>query len=130
MITIKQIRREAKESFRSCVENGVLNADRALQIIERLSATGRRTSLGVLSEFHRLVRLDATRREAKVESAAPLSSELQAGVQSSLTEVYGPGLNFSFSQDPSLIGGMRIRVGSDVYDESVKARLAALEQSF
>jgi len=33
MITIKQIRREAKESFRSCVENGVLNADRALQII-------------------------------------------------------------------------------------------------
>jgi len=84
----------------------------------------------VLSEFHRLVRLDATRREAKVESAAPLSSELRAGVQSSLTEVYGPGLNFSFSQDPSLIGGMRIRVGSDVYDESVKARLAALEQSF
>ena len=36
----------------------------------------------------------------------------------------------SFVENPSLIGGMRVRVGSDVYDGSVKAGLVALEKSF
>jgi len=44
--------------------------------------------------------------------------------------VYGPGLNISFSQNATLIGGMRVKVGSDVYDGSVQARLAALQESF
>ena len=35
-----------------------------------------------------------------------------------------------FAQNPALIGGMRIKVGSDVYDGSVQARLAALQESF
>jgi F0F1-type ATP synthase delta subunit len=39
-------------------------------------------------------------------------------------------LNFSFAQNQSLIGGMRIRVGSDVYDSSVQAKLALLQASF
>ena len=76
------------------------------------------------------MKLDLERRTARVESAAPLSSDLQASVQSNLARVYGPGVNVSFTQNPALIGGMRIKIGSDVYDGSVQARLAALEQSF
>ncbi|HZF01956.1 MAG TPA: F0F1 ATP synthase subunit delta, partial [Methylomirabilota bacterium] len=56
--------------------------------------------------------------------------DLQASVQASLTQTYGPGLNISFGQNPALIGGMRIKVGSDVYDGSIHARLAALKESF
>ena len=48
-------------------------------------------------------------------------------VQTSLARLYGSGLHTSFELNPRLIGGMRIRVGSDVYDASVRARLAALE---
>jgi F-type H+-transporting ATPase subunit delta len=44
--------------------------------------------------------------------------------------VYGPRLVTTFAESPALIGGMRIRVGSDVYDGSVKAGLTALEKSF
>jgi F-type H+-transporting ATPase subunit delta len=40
---------------------------------------------------------------------------------------YGAGLQPSFEVDPALIGGLRIRVGSDVYDGSLRARLAALQ---
>jgi len=39
-------------------------------------------------------------------------------------------LVFAFSQNPSLIGGLRVQVGSDVFDGSVQARLADLEASF
>ena len=44
--------------------------------------------------------------------------------------VTGIALNLSFGENPALIGGLRIKVGSDVYDGSVQARLAALEETF
>ena len=45
-----------------------------------------------------------------------------------LVKRYGAGLNFTFRQNPALIGGMRIQVGSDVYDGSIQSRLAQLEE--
>ena len=65
-----------------------------------------------------------------VESAAPLTPELQAEVRNDLARIYGPGLNLSFGQNAALIGGMRIQVGSDVYDGSVRGRLNSLQESF
>jgi F-type H+-transporting ATPase subunit delta len=86
--------------------------------------------VAILSHFQRLVKLDLDRRTARVESATPLSPDIQAAVQSNLGRKYGPGLNVSFAQNPALIGGMRIQVGSDVYDGSVQARLAELREAF
>jgi F-type H+-transporting ATPase subunit delta len=76
------------------------------------------------------VRLDRSRHTAEVESAAPLPDDLQASVAARIERVYGPKIRISFTQKPALIGGMRVKVGSDVYDGSVKARLAALEKCF
>jgi F0F1-type ATP synthase delta subunit len=59
-----------------------------------------------------------------------LSPDVQANVQASLVRTYGPELNTSFAENSALIGGMRITVASDVYDGSIKAGLAALENSF
>jgi F-type H+-transporting ATPase subunit delta len=59
-----------------------------------------------------------------------LPAGLQASVQAGLEHAYGQGLTTTFTENPGLIGGMRVRVGSDVYDGSVQARLAALEESF
>jgi F-type H+-transporting ATPase subunit delta len=77
-----------------------------------------------------LVKLDLDRRTARVESAVPLSAAQQSTIQSNLTRRYGPGLNLSFGQNSSLLGGLRIKVGSDVYDGSVQARLNALQENF
>jgi F-type H+-transporting ATPase subunit delta len=59
-----------------------------------------------------------------------LSAEVRAATEASLTRLYGSGLRITFSETPSLIGGMRIQVGSDVYDGSVLGRLTALEKTF
>ena len=77
-----------------------------------------------------MVRLDCTKHTATIESAMPLSAELQDATRAGLTRLYGPGLTTSFSSLPALIGGMRIQVGSDVYDGSVQAELAALQKRF
>src|SRR5438105_11593646 len=118
----KQSRRDAKQLFRSCVKDGLLDENRARLVVKRVLETKPRGYLAMLSHFERLLKLDFERRSAKVESAVPLPADLQASVQTSLTRLYGAGLNFSFAPNPALIGGLRIKVGSDVYDGSVQAR--------
>ena len=126
----KQARREAKQLFRLCLVNDLLDENRARQVVQQIVAARPRGYLATLFQFRRLVELDCARHTAGVESAQALPADLQAGVQTGLARVYGPGLTISFAVNPALIGGMRVRVGSDVYEGSVQARLAALEQSF
>jgi F-type H+-transporting ATPase subunit delta len=126
----KQSQREAKELFRSCLVNGLLDEARARQAVQAVVASKPRGYIDILSHFHRLVKLDLARRTARIESAASLSSDLQSRLQAGLGRLYGPGLDISFAQNPALIGGLRIKVGSDVYDGSIQARLAALQNSF
>jgi F-type H+-transporting ATPase subunit delta len=130
MKTIKQVRREAKHLFLLCRVNGLLDDGRVRQVVQSVLGSKRRGYLTLASQFERLVRLEWLRHAAKVESAVSLPPDLQANVQAGLVQVYGPGLITSFAESPDLIGGMRIKVGSDVYDGSVKAGLAALEKSF
>jgi F-type H+-transporting ATPase subunit delta len=123
----RKVKRAARQLFRLCLVDGVLDADRARQVAQRVVASGYRGALAILSDFQRLVRLDRGRHTAVVESATPLVADMREGIQAGLTRVYGPGLEATFAENPALIGGMRIKVGSDVYDDSVRARLAALE---
>jgi F-type H+-transporting ATPase subunit delta len=130
MKATKQTRREATQLFRLCLVSGVLDDNRARQVVQQIIAARPRGYLATLSHFQRLVRLDRARHTAKVESALELAPALRASVEAGLARAHGPGLSTSYSENPALIGGMRIRVGSDVYDGSVEGRLAALARSF
>lgn len=126
----KQARREAKQLYLSCLVDGMLEEARVRQAVDLVCSRKPRGYLGMLKHFHRLVELAVRRRTAVVESAAPLPADLQASVQGSLTRLYGTGLRFAFTADPALIGGLRIQVGSDVFDGSVRGRLLAIKESF
>ena len=130
MKTSKLARREAKALFRACFVNGLLDESRARQAVAQVLQSRPRDYLAILTHFQRLVKLETERRNARIETAVPLAPDQRGNVQDTLTRVYGAGLNFSFAENPGLIGGMKIRVGSDVYDGSVRGRLAALEESF
>ncbi len=130
MKRIRQAKRDAKELFRLCFVSGSLDEGRMRQVVERVCESKNRNRLNVLAQLRRLVELDRARHTATVESATPLPLAMQASVQAEISRVYGPGLTISFIDSPALIGGMRIKVGSAVYDHSVQARLAALEASF
>jgi F-type H+-transporting ATPase subunit delta len=126
MKSSKTARRDAKRLFRLCLVSGRLDPDRVRGVVARLAQSTRRDRFALLTQFRRLVYLECKNRTALVESATPLPPGFAASLESSLAEAYGPGLSVSFAQTPALIGGMRIRIGSDVYDGSVRARLAAL----
>jgi F-type H+-transporting ATPase subunit delta len=130
MKTAKQTRREAKLLFRLCFVNGLLDESRVRQVAQRIFEAKRRGSQELLHQFLYLVKLDRARHTAEVESATPLPEDLRASIQADLARLYGSGIRTSFAQNPALIGGMRVKVGSDVYDGSVRAGLAELEKSF
>jgi F-type H+-transporting ATPase subunit delta len=130
MIVSKQIKREAKQVLRLCMVDGLLDERRVDRVVQHFSAATYRHCPILLKCFLRLVKLERNRRSARIESATPLSAELQAATLANLTRRYGPGLSAAFTHRASLIGGMRIQVGSDLYDGSVLARLRALEKSF
>lgn len=126
----KQSRRDAKQLFQACLVNGQLDEARVRQAVSAVIEKRPRGYVPTLSQFQRLVKLDLERRQARVESAVALPADTQASVQANLTQKYGSNLNFQFSVRPDLIGGLRVQVGSDVYDGSVKARLQNLQTSF
>jgi F-type H+-transporting ATPase subunit delta len=130
MKTSKKAKREAKRLLHFCLVNGLLDEARTRQVVQGIIDAKRRGGLALLSHFQRLVKLDLARHTAQVESAMPLPDDLRASVEAGLARTYGPGISASFAHNPGLIGGMRIKVGSDVYDGSVRGRLAALEKRF
>lgn len=126
----KQSRRDAKTLFRACLVNGVLDGNRVRQTVEDVLSAKPRGYIALLDHFKRLVKLEEARRTATIESATVLPPEMQASFRSSLERRYGAGLHFNFQQNPALLGGVRVQVGSDVYDGSLRARLDDLAETF
>lgn len=126
----KRAKREAQQLYRFCLVNGLLDENRVREVVQRVIATNKRDCPPILAHFLRLVKLDCAQHTATIESATPLPADLQTVVQTELTHRYGPGLTTEFAERPELIGGMRIQVGCDVYDGSVRGGLEALEKSF
>jgi len=126
----KQARRDGRELYQSCLVAGRLDESKVRQIVRVVLSQKPRGWLPALVHFDRLLKLEIERRTACVQSPTVLEGPQQSEVRTRLEQIYGTGLNFEFVEKPGLLGGLRIQVGSDVYDGSVESRLAALEQSF
>lgn len=126
----KQAQSEARQLFRSCLVNGILDQGRVRIVVDLLLDNKPRGYVEILARLHRLVKLNLAQRAVFVENSVETSAAQQAAIEQSLIRHYGPGLQVTYSVNPALIGGMRIQVGSDLYDGSVKTRLEKLQQSF
>ena len=126
----KQAQRDARQLFRSCLVNGILDEHRVRQAVGLLADKKPRGFVEILARLHRLVKLDVAKRTARVENAVETSPQQQAAITASLEKKYGAGLDVGYWINPALVGGLRIQVGSDLYDGSVKTRLEKLAESF
>jgi F-type H+-transporting ATPase subunit delta len=126
----KHAQRDARQLFRSCLVDGRLDESRVRQAIALLAEKKPRGYVEILARLHRLVKLALAERTAKVESAVSVAPELQSEIRANLEKRYGAGLEINYVTNPALLGGLRVQVGSDLYDGSVKTRLDNLEQSF
>ena len=121
----KEARRTSRQLFRACIADGKLDESR----VRSVASSKPRGFIGILDAFARLVANEVDRQRAAVESATALTPATQSELQTSLSKKYGRPLTLEFSVNPALLGGIRVKVGSDVWDGSVKARLKALSDS-
>lgn len=66
-------------------------------------------------------------RQVVVTSASALSAAAQERVRGRLRELLNRDVDVTFQIEPALLGGLQIRIGSTLYDSSVRSRLSALQ---
>lgn len=125
----KEVRRTSRQLFRACLVNGKLDDSRVRLVVNKITTSKPRGYLAMLDSFAALVRNEVESQRAVVESATFLTDDIQKNLKASLSEKYGRELALEFHIRPELLGGVRVKVGSDVWDGSVKARLEALKAS-
>lgn len=125
----KEARRTSRQLFRACMADGKLDDSRVRTVVSTVASSKPRGYIGMLDAFARLVAHEVDRQRALVESATALTPATQSDLQASLSKKYDRQLTLDFSVNPELLGGIRVKVGSDVWDGSVKARLEALKAS-
>lgn len=83
----------------------------------------------VVRAFEQQAETQAATVPAEVISASVLDAAQQAKVAAQLAVSYGERLDLSFTVDPSILGGLVIRVGDQVFDNSARSRLGAVQRS-
>lgn len=83
---------------------------------------------GILEEFRRMLRGDLGIDKVEWTSARPLSEDERRAVEGRIHELTGRRLQATFREDPALLGGARLRIGSTVYDGTVRGRLLQLKE--
>jgi F-type H+-transporting ATPase subunit delta len=126
----KEAIRSARKLMRLSFADGRLDMDRVRSMARRIAEAKPRGYLGILNTYQRLLRLEVDKKHAVIESATELASGAGDEIANNLRRKYGDDLTTEFKTTPDLIGGLRVRVGSDVWDGSVKARLQALANKF
>lgn len=97
---------------------------RALQLSEEESFTR------VISRYMDIAAERGAHLVASVLSAVPLSSEQEERLCNILSRKYGADIRLHTTIDTSIGGGLRIRVGDEVIDGTLGARLAAVREKF
>ena len=120
----------ARRLFGLCQTNGRFDESKLRTVISRLIEAKPRDYKAILAAIQRLTRLELERREVTVESAVEIDESTRQRVVTGLEKQYGGGLILQYKITPALLGGLRIRVGNDVFDGSVQGRLDRLANAF
>jgi len=124
----KEVRQIAREMLRASFTDGQLDRGRITSVVDSILAKKPRNYLKILEYYKRLLRLEAEKRHARIETTTALDPQIASQISINLARRYGTDLTTEFVVNPGLLGGMRIRVGSDVWDSSVRNRLERLQQ--
>ncbi len=120
----------ARRLFGLCQTGGSLDEAKLRQVIASLVESKVRDYRAILAALQRLTRIELERRKVTVESAVEMDEPTRRRVVAGLTEKYGDDLEVRYQVTPSLLGGLRIRVGDDVFDGSVQGRIDRFAAAF
>jgi F-type H+-transporting ATPase subunit delta len=128
MKTRKQARQITREMLRHSFTSNKLDEEKITEMVQSVIARKPRHYVDVLKDYQHLLHLEVEKRRAVIESATPLNRSVGDQIVANLRARYGEDLATEFRTNPELLGGLRIKIGNDVWDGSVKNRLNQLQQ--
>jgi F-type H+-transporting ATPase subunit delta len=128
MRTKREARKISRQLFRGSFTEGKLDEEKVFTMVESVLANKPRHYVDVLKDYQRLARLEVKKYHVIIESAIPLNRSVGDQILANLKARYGEGLTTEFRMNPELLGGLRIKIGDDVWDGSVRNRLDQLQQ--
>jgi len=82
----------------------------------------------IVTEYHALADQQSGMAEAEITSAHPLNDRDREELEAQVSKLAGGRVRATYRQDPSLLGGAVVRIGSTVYDGSLRAQFQQLKQ--
>ena len=82
----------------------------------------------IITEYHAVADEQSNLAEAEITSARPLNEQDRAELEAEVAKLAGGRVRATYHQDATLLGGAIVRIGSTVYDGSIKAQLQQLKQ--
>ncbi|MBN9616851.1 MAG: ATP synthase F1 subunit delta [Acidobacteriales bacterium 59-55] len=82
----------------------------------------------ILAEYHTVADEQAGMAEAEITSAHLLNDEDRAELEAQVAKLAGGRVRATYRQDPTLLGGAVVRIGSTVYDGSLRGQFQQLKQ--
>jgi F-type H+-transporting ATPase subunit delta len=126
MAADKQTKLLAKQLFKLSVVNGVVSPEQVAGVLGWVEKTSPRRPVALLKAYHHRIALELAKSRAEVEHAGPVSDATLRQIEAAMTRRYARPVTASAKPNPSLLAGLRVRVGSDVYESSVASQLAKL----
>ena len=118
------------ETLEAFVKGAPNASPEARNLLLALAQEGKLGQISAVSQaFEALTQTGGRALTGDVTSAEELTESQRAAVIADLRGKYGQGLELAFRVDPTLIGGLIIRVGDQVLDNSLRTRLSAVQRS-
>jgi F-type H+-transporting ATPase subunit delta len=110
-------------------ENGVVSEAKVSEVLAGLKQVQLRKPLDTLKYYLFYLRREIALQTAVVSTPTALSADTLQQIEAKYSAVYGRRIGAVTQLDPSLIAGVRVRVGDDVYDASIAGRLQCLSEN-
>jgi F-type H+-transporting ATPase subunit delta len=128
MRTTKEAQKTSRQLLKLSFTDGKLDEHKVNQVVQSVLTEKPRHVGEVLKDYQRLLRLEVAKHHAVVESATALNTNLSDLLVTKLKARYGDDLTIEFTTNPTLLGGLRVKLGDDVWDGSVRNRLRTLQE--
>jgi F-type H+-transporting ATPase subunit delta len=126
MAANKQTKLLAKQLFKLSFLNGRLSAEQVAGVLGYIEKSAPRHPLTLLKLYHRAIATEYAKSRAIVEHAGPISAATLGLIETAMTKKYARPVTASARPNPALLAGLRVRVGSDLYESTVAGQLATL----
>jgi F-type H+-transporting ATPase subunit delta len=126
MAAAKQTKQLARQLFRLSLVDGRISEAQVAGVLAYIEKAAPRHPLQLLKLYHRAIATEFAKSRAIVEHAGPVAEATLRLIEGAMSQKYHRPVTAVARPNPALLAGLRVRVGSDLYESTVAGQLAAL----